>query len=615
MQPSDEIKSKLDIVDIIRDYIQIRPAGMNFRANCPFHREKTPSFMVSPEKQIWHCFGCGKGGDVISFLMEIEGVDFMEALRILAPKAGVTFKRFDGETASKRSKIIDILESSADYYHKILIDDKRAENARKYLIDRDLNEKTISEWQIGFSLNDWEDLILYLKRKGFRDEEIFASGMSIKKEGTSRYYNRFRGRIMFPIKDINGIIIAFTARVSPEMEETEKMGKYINSPQTAIYDKSKVLFGLDRAKMHIKSEDRAILVEGQMDVITAHQNDFKNVIASSGTALSNEQIKLIKRYTNNIYIAFDMDSAGEMAADRGIREAMRGEMNIKVISLPEGKDPDDCIKKDPAIWKNSLENAKPMMKYYFDKIFNDADLENIDIKKKSSKQFLTIISSLENEIEKSAWIKNLSQKIGVDEIFLIEALNKNKKINQYVPKEVQNSYLKKTDLSREEMLSEILLALMLKFPQLIEYAIGNLISDQISAGKYRHVYNYLIIYYNNKISAKASSGSGIDFHQFSDWIKSQAELNKKGGSESDNQLNFIERLVILSDKDYSDLEKDQVKKEFVNIIISLKKIYLNKRMKELETYISELEKKGEKERVKALFEDLRSLNEEKKSLE
>jgi DNA primase len=187
MQPSDEIKSKLDIVDIIRDYVQIKPAGMNFRANCPFHREKTPSFMVSPDKQIWHCFGCGKGGDVISFVMDIEGVDFMEALRILAPKAGVVLRRFEGgPAASKRSRIIDILESSADYYHKILLEDKRAFGARKYLAERGLNDQSISEWQIGFSLNDWDDLILYLKRKGFSDAEIFSAGMSVKKEGTNR---------------------------------------------------------------------------------------------------------------------------------------------------------------------------------------------------------------------------------------------------------------------------------------------------------------------------------------------------------------------------------------------------------------------------------------------
>ena len=271
LNPSDEIKSKLDIVDVIREYIQLKAAGLNFRANCPFHREKTPSFMVSPEKQIWHCFGCGKGGDVISFVMEIEGLSFIEALRMLAKKAGVVLKKSDPVLASKRNTLLDILELSAKYYHKVLTDSQAAETARQYLRDRALTDDTIEKWQIGYSPDTWDSLTNFLKSRGFGENEIFLSGLSVKKEKAPGFYDRFRGRIMFPINDINGNVVGFTARVRKEKEEEEKMGKYINTPATMIYDKSKILFGLDKAKMSIKAEDAVILVEGQMDAITAEQ--------------------------------------------------------------------------------------------------------------------------------------------------------------------------------------------------------------------------------------------------------------------------------------------------------------------------------------------------------
>ncbi|MCK5357188.1 MAG: hypothetical protein KAJ48_02235, partial [Elusimicrobiales bacterium] len=230
LQPSDEIKQKLDIVDVIREYIPIKPAGMNFRANCPFHREKTPSFMVSPDKQIWHCFGCQKGGDIFSFVQEIEGIDFVEALRLLAPKAGVTLRRQDPKLTSQRNRILDILEMSRKYFHYNLLNSPAAAKAREYLKERGLIEETIEEWQIGYSPDSWDSAIKLLQGKGFKENEIFLAGIIVKSQNSSRFYDRFRARIMFPINDINSNTVAFSARVSPEKEAEEKMGKYINSP-------------------------------------------------------------------------------------------------------------------------------------------------------------------------------------------------------------------------------------------------------------------------------------------------------------------------------------------------------------------------------------------------
>lgn len=617
MQPSDEIKSRLDIVDIIRDYVPLKAAGVNFRANCPFHREKTPSFMVSPEKQIYHCFGCGKGGDVLSFIMEIEGVSFVEALRILAPKAGVTLQKQNPQVASKKNRLLDIMEASVNFYHDVLSDNPQAEPSRKYLKERGLSEETIKSWQIGYAPESWDDIMNWLKGKGFSENEIFLAGMSIKKEGTNRYYNRFRDRIMFPIWDVNGNSVAFSARVNPAKEEVEKMGKYINSPQTMIYDKSKILFGLDKAKMEIKSQNYAILVEGQMDVITAHQHGFKNVIASSGTALTTEQVALIKRYTNNIALAFDMDNAGQMAADRGIREAMRAEMNIKVIELDEGKDPDEFIKKDPSGWVRAVENSKPMMEYYFDKTFKDLNPEKIDDKREAAKKLLPIIIKLENSIEKDHWIKKLSQKIDIGESALREAIAKIKKPveRNYTQENKQPEPQKQAPLSREEKLSEVFIALLIKFPYLIQYSIEKIGIDQLFGLLSKSIYKELILYYNSTI--KESSGQNVfqygDFKNFlSENIENSVEISENGRNQI---IKDLDRLALLGDRDFYDFDDAQAKKELVFIILTLKKIYLSQRMKEIEKIISESEENKDYDRVASLMEELKILSEEKRNIE
>jgi len=248
LQPSEEIKARLNIVDVIRDYMPLRAAGINFRARCPFHNEKTPSFMISPEKQIWHCFGCSKGGDIFAFIMEIEGVDFAGALRILAPKAGVALTKQDPKLVSEKNRVLDVLDLARKYFHKVLLESSVAANARNYLHKRGLDDSGLEEWQVGYSPDSWDTTYKFLRSKGYTEKEIFAAGLSVKSTNQPGYYDRFRGRIMFPITDANGNTVAFTARVSPEKEATETMGKYINSPQTMVYDKSKILFGWNKAK-------------------------------------------------------------------------------------------------------------------------------------------------------------------------------------------------------------------------------------------------------------------------------------------------------------------------------------------------------------------------------
>ena len=617
MQPSEEIKSKLDIVDLISEYIPVKAAGSNFRALCPFHREKSPSFMISPEKQIWHCFGCQKGGDIFTFIMELEGLSFVEALRTLAPKAGVTLKRQDPQITSQRNRSLDILEASANYYQeKINIDQSQAsgeiKEALDYLNQRGIDNQVISDWRIGYSMDSWDDLIIFLKSKGYNEKEIFAAGMSIQKENTNRSYNRFRGRIMFPIADINGNIIAFSARVLPSKEDSEVMGKYINSPQTQIYDKSRVLFGLDKAKLEIKSQDLAIVVEGQMDVITAHKHGFQNVIASSGTALTHDQLILIRRYTNNIAFAFDMDQAGQLAADRGIAEALGLNMNIKIISIPQGKDPDDCIKENPEDWQKAVIEAAPMMEYYFTKIFKNFDLNNFTDRKEGRVKILKIINRIGDEIEKDFWIKKLSEKINAREDLLREEL---KQIKIKEEKRVRSNSLaqnianqeeikKETQKqSREEKLSETLLVLILKFPDLCEYVFNNVSTDLIANNKLQFIYNKLMFYYND------NKGEKINYDEFRRFIKDSLEKTKQVLFD-----NFFNRLILLGDKDFGEYTSIGAKNEIIKIILELKKKYLENAKLKIEKLISIAEKENKNEELNKLLEELKLLNEEIKEL-
>ncbi|HOZ56461.1 MAG TPA: DNA primase [bacterium] len=623
LQPSEEIKSRLDIVDIIRDYIPLKAAGVNFRARCPFHNEKTPSFMISPEKQIWHCFGCGKGGDMLAFVMEIEGVDFAGALRILAPKAGIALTKQDPKLTSEKNRILDILDLSRRYYHKVLLDSRVAANGLAYLQKRGLSDDTIEEWQIGYSPEDWDMTYKFLRSKGYNDKEIFLAGMSVKSQNRASYYDRFRGRIMFPIKDANGATVAFTARVSPEKEATEKMGKYINSPQTLVYDKSKILFGLDKAKQAIKRHDAVIMVEGQMDVITAHQSGWQNVVASSGTALTTEQINLIKRLTSNIYLAFDMDQAGELAADRGIREAMAGEMGIKIIELPESKDPDECIKNNLPAWQKAVADAKPMMQYYFDKTLSKFDVKKVEGKQKIAKILLNQIIKLGSKVEQDYWLKQLANKLDVSENILREtlvaSLKKTTK-NYDAPSSENKPQIKR--ISREEKLSELLVAILLRFGSLIEYTQNHIDSQALVGEDNVSLYKNLLFYYNNVInnenevdSLSKKQTELINYQNFREWLSAQVGQEYFTVAQKPNDLPLVlDKIAILGDEELYDIDFTAAKDQLIKIVLVLKKNFLNQRMKEAAKMIEQAEKEKNNVDTQALMEEFKFLSEELKEL-
>ncbi len=638
MQPSEEIKAKLNIVDIIRDYIPLQAAGVNFRAKCPFHSENSPSFIVSPEKQIFHCFGCGEGGDMFAFVMKMENMDFVEALRLLAAKAGVVLKRQNPELSSKRNLLLDILELTRRYYHNILLEADEAASARVYLAKRGLKEETIMEWQIGYSLDAWDKIYALLKAKGYKESDIFQAGMIVKSEKSNKFYDRFRGRIMFPINDVNGNTVGFSARISPEKEAQDKMGKYINSPQTLIYDKGKILFGLDKARREIKKQDLTIIVEGQMDAISVYQAGYKNVVASSGTALSGEQVQLLKRYSDNLALSFDMDAAGEMAADRGIREAMAADMNIKVIELPFGKDPDECVRNKPAEWQKAVSGAKPMMQYYFDKILSALDLRRVEGKRAAARALLPLIVKIKNPIEKDFWLKRLGEQLDVAVPLLLESMgprqgNVQRAGRTEVEKKQENPRLEKA--SQGEALSELFLALLLKFGIYFDYALSNLPADSLLGNSNRSIYKNLIIYYNinNQKSldaddfASMQNANSLNFAlpDFSEWLKSDISGNQddfdKNGQDNiesnsiNDQLKLINKLVILGDEEFFDLDEAQAKIALINLIAKLKKISLNKKMKEIAKMITIAEKNGKGAELKIFMQEFKMLSDELRELD
>ncbi len=405
----EEIKSRLNIVDVLGTYIRLEKAGANWRALCPFHNEKSPSFMVSEERQRWHCFGCQKDGDIFSFVMEMEGLDFKEALNNLAEKAGVELRKINPKLAAEKNKTLEILELATKFYETQLWKGEGKEKIIKYLHDRGLKDEALKEFRLGYAPKGWRNLLQFLEKRGYKTEEINKTGLLVKKETNNQHYDRFRDRIIFPVADINGKVVGFSARVAPGGDETQ--AKYVNTPETEIYHKSKILYGIDKARREMREKDFALLVEGNMDVIAAWQAGLKNTVAVSGTALTEEQIGIIKRYSKNIKMFFDMDSAGENATRKSVKLCLIRDMAVKVVTLPAGKDAADITKENPAELVKIVENAKNIMEYFFEKTLAKYNTDNSEDRKLIVEDLLDKINMLSYDPDKNYWIKKLAESI------------------------------------------------------------------------------------------------------------------------------------------------------------------------------------------------------------
>lgn len=575
--PVEEIKNRLDVVDVIGGYLKLNKAGANYRAICPFHSEKGPSFFVSPSRQIWHCFGCGAGGDIFRFIMQIEGVEFGDALRILAQRAGVELRPQRKEFAawkSERQRLYEINELAAKFFEKQLEGSPAGELVKKYLLGRKINQESVKKWRLGYSPDAWRGLLDFLAAKGYKREEVEKTGLAIKSEKGS-YYDRFRGRIMFPVFDINSQVVGFGGRVFKEMANKE-ISKYMNTPNTSLYDKSKTLYGLDKAKVDIRKQNCAVLVEGYVDTIMAQQEGFGNTIAVSGTALTPFHLKIIKRYTDNILSAFDMDVGGDSATKRGIDLAQMAGFNIKVVTMREGKDPADILSENPKDWETAVAGAKSILDFYFKTSFYRFDAGTAEGKREIAKVLLPVIKRIQNQIERGHWTKELAMRLAAREEDIIQELEKTKLPEESLGLEKEEIF-NLPQKSRRELLEERLVISLINSKGLCSELICREDLDLLSP----------------KISALVCGINGKNQSSLNSLPKDSAEL-----------LNY---LSLQAEVEAETLSKEDVKQDVESCVKNIRLLGLKNELDKVSQSIREAERDKDHEKIKSLNKEFSEL--------
>lgn len=454
----DEIKKKLDIVEFLSSYITLKKAGRNFKAVCPFHSEKTPSFVVSPDRQIWRCFGsCNEGGDIFKFIMKWENITFFEAVQELAQKAGIKIQKtnLEDQIWKKKERLISMNQLAGEYFNYVLFNTDLGKNSLEYLQKRSVKSKLAEKFQLGYSPSSWDSLLRFLNRKSYTKEELLEGGLLVKSDG-GRYYDRFRGRLMFPIKDARGNIIAFSGR---SLDPSEKASKYINTPETSLYHKRESLYGIDLAREAIKKENNVYLVEGEFDVISPVSYGIENIVATKGTAVTREQLTLLKRYTSRITLALDSDTAGEEAVKKTLFEAEPLDLEIDVVAIDFAKDPDEAVQKDPIRFKKLLKQQIPVYDFILDYSMKKYSTDDPYAKKKVGEEIIPLIEKIQNAIVQSHYIKKTAELLTVSEQSVEQMMRKiarSRKQQQFKSRRSQ----KNTEENREITIQKYLLSLV-----------------------------------------------------------------------------------------------------------------------------------------------------------
>jgi len=591
ISPVELIKQKLDIIEVIGEYIRLAKAGRNYKARCPFHSERSPSFMVSQERQIWHCFGCGLGGDIFAFVKQIEGVEFPDALRILARKAGVVLKRQDPQVQSQKKRLYDVCELAAKFYSVQLEKSISGKPAQKYLLERGLQPQTIRTWRLGWAPDDWQALSDFLKKRGYKEQEILQSGLVVQKDPStgsgysSEYHDRFRSRIMFPIFDTQGQVVGFAGRIFGK--EDADVGKYINTPQTPLYDKSFILYGLNFAKLELRQKNSCIFVEGNLDVIMSHQAGTINTVASSGTALTEEHLKIIKRYTDNLIFAFDTDTAGVAATQRSIDMALKQDFIVKIAILGE-KDPADLIKKGPAQWLQAIEQAQSIMDFYFASTFAKFNSQTLEGRREIKKVLLPVMKSIASKTEQSEWIKELARRLRADEKDLVIDLQKIKTA-QVTDWHTKGNVADSVDIakSRQEGLEERFLGLCLNNPQHFSDVAG------IAQQDFKNEKLGQIFYELKKLIEQSETKDPF------------GHLQKSLSTELKMQAEYLSLKI-----QQQPSEETETFSEMENCVKELKLIKIRQKLTALSYEIEQTQKKGTKIQLKQLLEKFSQLSSE-----
>lgn len=492
MSVIDQIKDRLDVAEIIGRTVPLQRAGRNLRGLCPFHSEKTPSFYVFPDSQRWQCFGCNRGGDIFTFVMETQGLDFRGALEELGRLAGVEVRPLTPsqvQAGAEADRLLALHQAAADYYHQLLRSAPQAAHARAYLQRRGFKDETMEVFQLGYSLRSWDALRTHLLGQGFTLEDLVKAGLLVEREegGT---YDRFRDRLMIPIRDRRGRVIAFGGRVlNPEDEP-----KYMNSPQTPLFDKSQVLFGFDRAGQAIREADAAVIVEGYMDVMISHQEGYRNVVAPMGTALTEAHLKQLHRLTRRFIMALDPDAAGINATLRGLETARQslerewepvfdargligyeGRLNaeIRVATLPDGLDPDELILRDSRRWEQLLQEAQPVVRFVFAHLLEQENKDEPKAKARIVEAMLPLLRDISNPIEREGYTQEIALRLGLDARMLLEQLRVRERVEAVRREQTRNE--RKHPQDREMHALRTLLA----YPALLERVDMELVSLEL----------------------------------------------------------------------------------------------------------------------------------------
>lgn len=553
------IKEKLDIVDFLKNYLELKPAGKNFKACCPFHQEKTPSFMISPERQTWHCFGtCGEGGDIIKFLMKYENIEFYDALKILAEKAGVELRSAGGQDFNSNNNLYRAMEEAKDFFKSNLA---QADKVREYLKDRGLNQETIDEFEIGAAMDGSDLLTKHLIKKGFNIQDIEKAGLCLKTErGT--YWDRFRARIMFPIHNHVGKVVAFTGRIMPGSENAN-VGKYVNSPETPIFQKSKILYGFDKTKNDIRQRHEAVMVEGQMDLLMIWQDGVKNVVATSGTALTDEHLTVLRRLADDLVLSFDSDEAGQAAAERAIDMANAHDFTVKLLVIDDAKlkDPADVVRASPGHILELVSKAKPAMEYYFHKYMKNIS-EDLKIKKQIIRVVLGKIRGLASPIDRNHWLKELAHLAKISEEVLSEemdALPKNSEIQKLPEKAAPEKIVQEN--SRQDVILQRLFGIILHLKSDLK-----ILNDHIKYFPERYASAY-------------------------------REFTKPEEERSSDIAELMGKISMRFSYNNQDMEMDSLEKEIGLLLRQLKLEYLKEKRQQLSDVIKELDRGGDEKKL------------------
>ncbi|MEA2007140.1 MAG: DNA primase [Patescibacteria group bacterium] len=577
----DQIKERVGVVELIGEYLKLDKAGSNFKGLCPFHNEKTPSFMVNPDRNFWYCFGCQKGGDIFSFVQEIEGIDFPDALKRLADKAGVELPKYEAEATKgerfENRRALEILELATKVFEHFLKNHPKSGPIRDYLSRRKLTPELLEKFRVGYAPDGWRTILEFLLKKGFSLGEIVATGLVVGKnqnvQSSQDVYDRFRDRIVFPIIDISGRVVGFSARVAPGGDE--KSAKYINTPQTKVYDKSSVLYGLNQAKTGIRKKDFAIVVEGNVDVISSHLTDSNNVVAVSGTALTQKQVSLIKRYSENVKLCFDMDEAGQRATRKSIQICLQAGMEVEVILLNQkgAKDVSDLVCESSEDWNKAVSGAIPVMEYFFSSSLSCHDPDDVKDKKNIAKELLSVIKDIADPIEQGYWIKKLSLTIGVEEEVLTGILEKVRLKDIKAPKHESSdeSFGQKPNKSRLQILEERFLG--------------------------------LFSLYSEQLHAKAKE---MECEKFGDEVAEiWKDLIDGDSSRHENKLNqFSASIKFRYDEKQGFVENDiDFLSEWETILVEIKKERKKMKMRKIGLDIKKAQQEGDAEAVEILLEE------------